>query len=71
MNISTEIKQLLQKHAAQSAPAKGIFFKTGSGHYAEHDQFIGVNVPTLRIIAKQYRTLSLNDTQALLIPIRA
>lgn len=43
-----------------------IFFKTGVGHYAEHDQFIGVSTPVLRKIAKEYANLNLKDIQALI-----
>ncbi len=30
------------------------FFKTGPGQYSEHEQFIGVRVPQIRLTAKQY-----------------
>lgn len=43
-----------------------IFFKTGLGDYAEHDKFIGVSVPTLRKIAKEYADLSFKDIQVLI-----
>jgi 3-methyladenine DNA glycosylase AlkD len=42
------------------------FFKTGPGEYAEHDQFIGVSVPQLRRIAKQFQNSVLSDIQELL-----
>lgn len=61
-----KIKEKIQ-HAAQTLPPpKGVYFKTGKGEYAEHDQFIGVNVPTLRMIAKEFSDLSLQDIQTLL-----
>lgn len=65
-NTITTIKNLLRQHAAQSAPSKAVFFKTGAGNYAEHDQFIGINVPTLRSIAKQYAHLSSEEITLLL-----
>jgi len=43
-----------------------IFFKTGKGHYAEHDIFIGVSVPALRTLAKEFYNLSLPDLQELI-----
>ena len=50
-----------------STPEKvSIFFKTGVGDYAQHDQFIGVTVPTLRKIAKEFLSIALEDL-ALLI----
>lgn len=42
------------------------FFKTGVGEYAEHDRFMGVTVPSLRIIAKEFADLSLEEVQHLI-----
>jgi len=42
------------------------FFKTGPGQYAQHEQFLGVRVPDLRRIAKQLKTLSLDEIETLL-----
>ncbi len=65
MNELAQLRATLQQ-VINPAPAKGIYFKTGPGGYAEHDQFIGVSVPELRKIAKQYRVLSLPQLQQLI-----
>lgn len=43
------------------------FFKTGPGEYGEGDQFIGIRVPVLRKLAKEYRELSIRNTDSLLM----
>jgi 3-methyladenine DNA glycosylase AlkD len=62
-----------QVHAALLAlanPKKAAFsagfFKTGKGHYAEGDRFLGITVPELRQLAKQFRHLNLPDCERLL-----
>jgi 3-methyladenine DNA glycosylase AlkD len=42
------------------------YFKTGPGQYGEGDIFIGVTVPALRKIVRQYRELSLAEIERLL-----
>mgnify|MGYP001070523984 FL=1 len=46
--------ELLKKPDSEQ---KAIYYKTGPGDYAEHDQFIGVNVPNLRKVTKRYQKL--------------
>jgi 3-methyladenine DNA glycosylase AlkD len=66
MSQLLHIRQLLASHAKIQQGNVKSFFKTGTGQYAAHDQFIGVNVPTLRKITKEFSTLSLQDIQGLL-----
>lgn len=66
MNKLAEIKSLLDALAQTSHSKPAVFFKTGKGQYAEHDQFIGVTVPNLRQIAKQFTDLTFEDIQTLL-----
>ncbi len=42
------------------------FFKTGIGEYAERDIFLGVAVPVLRKLAKQFKTIELKSAVELL-----
>ena len=42
------------------------FFKTGKGEYGEGDKFLGIRVPKVRRIAKQFKQLSLVETEKLL-----
>ncbi|HEY1064019.1 MAG TPA: DNA alkylation repair protein [Candidatus Saccharimonadales bacterium] len=42
------------------------FFKAGPGEYAEGDQFLGVTVPHVRLVAKRYADLSLTEIELLL-----
>ena len=56
------------KTLASPAKAKlaARFFKTGPGQYGEGDTFIGINVPTLRTVSREFRALPLDEVQSLL-----
>lgn len=55
---------------AASNPRRAVavakFFKTGKGEYGEGDRFIGIAVPALRKIVRQYVALDLEDLKRLL-----
>lgn len=42
------------------------FFKTGKGQYGHGDRFLGIRVPALRKIARQYRGISVTEAARLL-----
>lgn len=42
------------------------FFKIGPGEYGEGDQFLGIRVPQIRQVAKQFSKISLDETNKLL-----
>jgi 3-methyladenine DNA glycosylase AlkD len=64
--IIENIRKALENSKTNSLQNSASFFKTGPGEYAEHDQFIGVSVPQLRRIAKQFQTSDFQDFQELL-----
>jgi 3-methyladenine DNA glycosylase AlkD len=48
------------------AAASARYFKTGPGEYGEGDTFIGVTVPTQRKLAREFRAMTLTQTEILL-----
>lgn len=59
--MQTKIHILLKESATIPQDRHAAFFKTGPGEYAEHDQFLGVTTPILRILARSLDQLSLKD----------
>ncbi len=66
MTIADVRAALTQYTDDSRAPRKQKFFKTEPGDYAAGDQFIGITVPQVRIVAKQYHNLPLDVLQTLL-----
>jgi 3-methyladenine DNA glycosylase AlkD len=57
-----EIRDTLQQHA-NPLKNSAIYYKTGPGQYAAHDKFMGITVPTLRKIAKDFLHIDLPHIQ--------
>ena len=54
-------KSLSQKSSKSRAIVSRSFFKTGKGQYGEGDIFIGVSIPTIRLIAKKYALTPMSE----------
>lgn len=59
-------RELRKKGSKEKAKKSAWFFKTGEGQYGAHDKFLGVTVPEVRVLAKQYRDLPLVELHELL-----
>jgi 3-methyladenine DNA glycosylase AlkD len=64
--IKTIIKELEKFGSPERAKHSLRFFKTGPGQYGEGDVFYGASVPEMRIVAKKYKDINLDDVQELL-----
>jgi 3-methyladenine DNA glycosylase AlkD len=66
-NKTNDVSDILKKMACEKVAASTArFYKTGKGEYAENSYFIGIPVPELRKLAKNYLHLSLKDILKLL-----
>ena len=66
MTIRDIRKKLQQLGSEEKANVLQRFFKTGPGEYGERDVFIGVGVPELRRLVKEYQDITLNTVIQLL-----
>lgn len=60
------IKRVKKLYRPDRAEHSQHFFKTGAGQYGEGDIFWGLSVPEMRLIAKEYRDLELEDLSVLI-----
>ena len=66
MSIGKIRRELGRLKDAKRARTLRRFFKTGIGEYAEGDIFLGITVPSLRRLSKQFSDLPLKQTLELL-----
>lgn len=66
MNLESIRGPLRKKSNKKRAEILQRFFKTGPGEYAEGDIFIGVVVPEIRKIAKEFKELDIKEAEELL-----
>jgi len=65
--MADEVLQALERYARPNDVADvGKFFKAYDGGYSQHDQFLAIKVPAIRLVSKQYANLSLKDIEAVL-----
>lgn len=68
--MSTHLTQIMDKLIEQSdkdiAAQSMRFFKTGKGEYGEGDRFLGIRVPVMRKLVKEFCGISLEETTGLL-----
>lgn len=60
------VKELMKHRNKEKAAFFPKFFRTGKGEYGEGDVFIGVTIPHLRSIAKNYRSIPIQEILVLL-----
>ena len=61
-NVMNELAKVASDSYADSLQW---FFKTGPGEYGEGDQFIGIRVPDIRKVCKNFKNLSLGEVKKL------
>lgn len=67
MTTANEILMALEKYARPDDAADvGKFFKAYEGGYSEGDEFLAIKVPCVRIVAKTYANLSLEEIEEVL-----
>jgi len=61
--IKSKLRHLANKKNAEVARR---FFKTGKGEYGAGDKFLGIRMPVLRKLAKEYQTITVEEAEHLL-----
>ncbi len=66
MKASDVKKELFEMSSPEGREKTEYYFKTGAGTYSAHDEFIGVRMPDIRRIAKEYKDLAQSEIWKLL-----
>ena len=66
MAAESVLRELKSRANSRKAVELQRFFKTGKGEYAEGDIFLGIAVPEIRKIAREYETLELTELAKLM-----
>jgi len=66
MTIKNIRKKLQRLGSVENANVLQRFFKTGPGEYGEGDVFLGVRVPELRKLVKEYQDITLKEVMQFL-----
>jgi 3-methyladenine DNA glycosylase AlkD len=66
MNAREIQDQLRSLGSPEAAAFAARYFRTGPGQYGEGDVFLGIRVPVLRALAREYRSLPEDETLSLL-----
>ena len=66
MDPMKQLRKKLKQRITLSPEKRIRFFKVAPGDYAAHDQFLGITLPNLRQIAKEYKDLDIGSLQVLI-----
>lgn len=66
MNANLALQELKKLSDPERARHSQQYFKTGKGEYGEGDCFIGLTVPQVRKLARQFKNLDFTETEKLL-----
>lgn len=62
-NVIHEIRKIASQERATTSKR---FFKTGPGEYGEGDQFIGITMPQIRLLAKKFQDMTPTEFEKLM-----
>ncbi len=66
MTVSKVVSKLKSESSSEKAEVLSRFFKTGKGAYGEGDRFLGVTMPEVRRVAREFRELAFSEIEKLL-----